>query len=316
MKLSLADSTLKSQVKQLWHDCFGDTDPYLSWYFDNIYKDENTVVALENGQVLGAAQIRLCEIFMHGKTHRCGYVCGVSTRPEARGKKIGSLIMDKIASVSKDRGCEFNVLVPIIDCFYEKNGFIRCFDRTEYFFDIKDISAFTQKNPCDGAVKCDAQKLRDIYLEFASGYDCYMLRGCDYFSQLIDQYNACGGGCMIFKSGGYIMFYPENGTLRIEEAIALNDRAAKDILAYISTAFENCKKVILRCGEKDVFSLILNTLYAKCIKTHNVNIQPFFMSETEILAESGKIDTQLAKLLSLTDVNTYDYSKNFVNILL
>ena len=316
MKIHLAHSLLKPQVKQLWHDCFGDGDPYISWYFDNIYKDENTIVATENDRILGAAQMRLHEIVLHGKKHKCGYVCGVSTQPYARGKKIGSLILEKVADVSKDRGCEFNVLVPIIDRFYEKNGFVRCFDRTEYVLNIHDITNIADGNYFRHATNTDAQKLYEIYTEFVSGFDCYMLRSCDYFKQLIEQYNHCGGGCVIFKSGGYILFYPENEELRIEEAVALNRQAAEDILAYISVAGKDCKTVVLRCGEKDVFSLILNTLYAKCIKTHNINIQPFFMSETEILAKSGKIDTNLAKLMGIADVSTYAYSKNFVNILL
>ena len=313
MQISLADSSLKPQIKQLWHDCFGDTDPYLSWYFDNIYKDKNTVAAAENGNLLGAAQLRDHKIVMHGKTHQCAYVCGVCTHPESRGKKIGSLIMSEIANVSRQRGNEFNVLVPIIDGFYEKNGFVRCFDRTEYFFDIADIVHFKSKDQYKVAAKEDAKLLVDNYMRFASGYDCYMLRTEEYFCQLIDQYNACGGGCVLFENGGYIMFYPEKGTLRIEEAVALNLQAAEDILAFVAE-YKNCEKAILRCGENDLFSLILNTLYVKCVRTHNINIQPFEESETDILLNCGRLNAHFAQLMGLN--GGYRNTSAFVNILL
>ena len=316
MNISLAGGNLKPQIKQLWHDCFGDTDPYLSWYFDNIYKDENTVVAEENGVLLGAAQIRPHRIFLHGETYNCGYVCGVCTQPQARGRKIGSLIMSEIAKVSQKRGNEFNVLVPIIDEFYEKNGFVRCFDRTEYFFDIKDIQRFSLENSHKTATKDDAKRLIDIYNTFASGYDCYMLRSEEYFSQLVDQYIACGGGCVIFASGGYILFYPEKGIMRIEEAIALNMQASKDILAFIATQGEKCEKAVLRCGENDFFSLILNTLYVQCKRTHNVNIQPFFMTETEVLLKCGRLNSHFAKLAGIAAGDTHKHTSGFVNILL
>ena len=313
MQISLAENSLKPQIKQLWHNCFGDTDPYLSWYFDNIYKNENTVVAAENGTLLGAAQLRDHKIVMRGKTHRCAYVCGVCTQPEARGKKIGSQIMSKIADVSKQRGNEFNVLVPVIDGFYEKNGFVRCFDRTEYFFDIADISHFDTKVTYKTAAKEDSKRLGDIYMRFASGYDCYMLRSEEYFCRLIDQYNACGGGCVLFENSGYILFYPEKGTLRIEEAVALNLQSAENILAF-AASYANCEKAVLRCGENDLFSMILNTLYVKCVRTHNINIQPFEESETDVLLKCGRLNAHFANLLNKK--GGYKNTSSFVNILL
>ncbi len=316
MKISLADSTFKPQVKQLWHDCFGDDDPYLSWYFDNIYKDENTVVAHENGRLLGATQLRPHKIVIGGKIYNCSYVCGVSTQPDVRGRKIGSAIMEKTAEIAKSRGGEFNVLVPIIDGFYEKNGYARCFERTEYFFDINKTLRYLEHGKSKFADCTDEKRLLEIYEEFCLGYDCYMLRDNNYFRQLTDQYNACGGGCVMFESGGYMLFYAEKGELRIEEAIALNKNAAEDILAKIPVIGKNCEKVILRCGEKDVFSVILNTLDVKCHKTHNVSVQPFYMTENELLVKCGKIDMRLAKLLNLNTDGVNNYSKSFVNILL
>ena len=37
MEIRFADENEKEAVKQLWHYCFYDSDPYLSWFFNVVY---------------------------------------------------------------------------------------------------------------------------------------------------------------------------------------------------------------------------------------------------------------------------------------
>ena len=42
----------KQQIVNLWRTCFGDSEAFISLYFDRVYKDENAMTIEKDGNCL------------------------------------------------------------------------------------------------------------------------------------------------------------------------------------------------------------------------------------------------------------------------
>ena len=47
----------KQQIVNLWRTCFGDSEAFISLYFDRVYKDENAMTIEKDGKIVSALQI-------------------------------------------------------------------------------------------------------------------------------------------------------------------------------------------------------------------------------------------------------------------
>ena len=52
MELRFARPDEKSTIIEMWQYCFSDKEPFLSWYFDNKYTNENTLVGVVEGKLV------------------------------------------------------------------------------------------------------------------------------------------------------------------------------------------------------------------------------------------------------------------------
>ena len=104
MKITTVKMKHKQQVKNLWNYCFYDADPYLSWYYDNVFAPENTVAAIEDDKILSALQLLDFDVAIRGEIYPCTYIAGVSTLPEFRGKGLATMVMNHAEEIAKSRG--------------------------------------------------------------------------------------------------------------------------------------------------------------------------------------------------------------------
>jgi predicted acetyltransferase len=122
---------MKQQVIDLWKTSFGDPDDFIRLYFDQVYKDENTLTLCENGRVISALQIHPYEMSYCGTTVPAAYVCGVCTLPSERGKGRMNRLMRRALDVMRDRRYALSVLIPasgwLFD-YYARFGYAKAFD--------------------------------------------------------------------------------------------------------------------------------------------------------------------------------------------
>ena len=50
-------NAIKEKVRDLWQNCFDDSEDFMNLYFSTKYSDENTLVKVEGGLVLSALQM-------------------------------------------------------------------------------------------------------------------------------------------------------------------------------------------------------------------------------------------------------------------
>lgn len=51
MEIRYAKEEDIESIKEIWSYCFNDTESFMKYYFNDKYKSENTVVALDEGKL-------------------------------------------------------------------------------------------------------------------------------------------------------------------------------------------------------------------------------------------------------------------------
>ena len=272
MKISTVKMKHKQQVKDLWNYCFYDADPYLSWYYDNVFKPENTVAAMEDDKVLSALQLLDFDVAIRGKVYPCTYIAGVSTVPEFRGKGLASMVMNHAEEIAKSRGKKFALLTPSIDNFYEKFGYTSCYERLEFSYMPGDFKP--EKSSCTAkkAGKADADDMAEIYSAFCAEYDGYVKRTEKDFIDIIDQYSLESGGVYIFydkndNPSGYIVYDLSDRTIFADEIAYTSKEGLNAILEFIYLHGSQIDRTVIFAP---LHSLLNQTLYSRAIEIKRI----------------------------------------------
>ncbi|MCC8170699.1 MAG: GNAT family N-acetyltransferase [Parabacteroides sp.] len=116
----------KQQVKDLWQTCFDDDEAFAAFYFDRVYRPENTVIYKEEGIVLSALQLLPYTMTYAGAEIPVSYISGASTAPGARGRGLMKGVLADAFERMRRRGDYLSVLIPAEEWlfgFYRKTGY-------------------------------------------------------------------------------------------------------------------------------------------------------------------------------------------------
>lgn len=124
--------TCKQVIRQMWKRCFNDSTEFLDLYFDNKYKDENTLIKIEGDIIAASLQILPHDMVFCNNIIKTGYIAGAATLPEYRKRGfMHDLIIYAMGEMRKKQ-MAVSTLIPQEEwlfSFYQKFGFVRCFDR-------------------------------------------------------------------------------------------------------------------------------------------------------------------------------------------
>jgi len=157
---------MKQQIIDLWKISFDDTDDFIRLWFDHVYKDDQTLIIRQNGQIVSALQILPCEMTYCGTTVPIGYICGVCTLPAERGKGYMSRLMHQAVATMQNRGYALAVLIPaspqLFD-LYRRFEFADAFD-----YSIEEIHSEKTRH-CDRS-----EAIQEIKLQRIISYDIHL----------------------------------------------------------------------------------------------------------------------------------------------
>lgn len=126
----LADSHTRLAVQQIWKQVFGDSDEYIRLFFSDKYRDENTLIALSENQVVATLQMLPFDITFYGQKIPSYYLCGLATLPGHRGHGIMGNLIDASHRLMRERGIPLSTLIPAekgLFSYYEKFGYTQTF---------------------------------------------------------------------------------------------------------------------------------------------------------------------------------------------
>lgn len=174
MEVKIVKQNDKTDVKKLWADAFSEQEPFLSWYFDNFWKSENSLCAKnDEGCLLGALTLIPYDAKFSGKVYKTSYIAGVSVDKKFRNQGIAKTLMKSAILKQRERGETLSLLIPFNYDFYRKMGYEVCYERVE------------QK--LNNTIKCEAfdvvfldienySEMNSLYESFCEDKNGYIIR--------------------------------------------------------------------------------------------------------------------------------------------
>ena len=94
MEIRFARECEKDNIMEIWDYCFNDGPKFTDYYFNNKYKNYNTIVVEEEAEIVSSLQLNQYRIQLNNQIYNTSYVVGVSTLPEARGRGYMKYMME------------------------------------------------------------------------------------------------------------------------------------------------------------------------------------------------------------------------------
>lgn len=148
MEIRFSNKTDVTQLKYIWKVCFGDSDDYIDFFFQKLFKPNQTVVACCEGKTIGVVYLLKATLLQTDFMY--GYAIGVL--PEYRGNSACQQMVDFIREEAKQKDFLFG-LHPANEklfSFYKRIGLkemyrLKTVDASNFHgsncFLLKDITA-------------------------------------------------------------------------------------------------------------------------------------------------------------------------------
>ena len=125
--IQYGEDKYKSDLKEMWKLCFpSDTEAFTDFYFDKVYKNEETLLYVENGCPVASLQMIPFVIRKGDYITFAGYISGAMTHPDFQKKGYMEQLLQAAFVKMKENEYEYTFLIPQQEWlfgFYEKYGY-------------------------------------------------------------------------------------------------------------------------------------------------------------------------------------------------
>ena len=99
-------------MMRLWQDTFGDSDAFVRLFFTRVYRPQNALTLTRDGCLAAMLHLVPYVLRVDHRTLPAAYICGVCTRPEARGQGLMTDLMRRALRTMRRRGFALTMLIP------------------------------------------------------------------------------------------------------------------------------------------------------------------------------------------------------------
>ncbi|HHY0136644.1 TPA: GNAT family N-acetyltransferase [Clostridioides difficile] len=275
MEIRYAKEEEIESIKEIWSYCFNDTESFMKYYFNDKYKSENTVVALDEGKIISSLQLNQYKLLLNSKVYNTSYVVGVSTLPEGRGAGYMNKVMKFTLNELYKKGQLVSILMPIDYRLYRRFGYEHCYDQIEYTINTDDLKNFKSSGKMIKSNLSQIDDLIQIDRTFLNGVNGNVLKDEHYYENLFKEIQSEGGFLYIHEGNekdGYIVYFLQEGKMFVRELFYKNIDALKSMLKFIYNHNTQCKIVTISTPTIDKIRFILDNP-----KDSDIKIKPFMM---------------------------------------
>ena len=120
-------------VRALWETCFPDEGGFNDWFFAHCYKEEHTLLCLEDETLVAMVQMLPYRMTAGGVSREVTYIYGACTDPAHRRKGHMARLLERSFELDREAGRMASVLIPAEEWLFD---FYRPFGY-EPFFPVK-----------------------------------------------------------------------------------------------------------------------------------------------------------------------------------
>ena len=206
------------QLLSLWQECFGDSDEFCDWFFSERFSAELSIVAEENGGILSAIHGWPFVLRIRNKSIPAIMMCGVSTRPAARGRGLMKGCISLFMNIAREKGFLVLLQKPVDFNIYHRYGHYASYDAA--IFTKKDgIIYHPARNTLDTLCSAEyANELLPIYQAAMEKYSCGVIRTPEDMALKLRDYAADGGRLLRSTSSpAYAIYYFTESQVAVPE---------------------------------------------------------------------------------------------------
>ncbi|MDR1779194.1 MAG: GNAT family N-acetyltransferase [Tannerella sp.] len=268
---------MKQEIANLWKTVFGDTDEFIDLWFSRVYKDEQTLSLSRNGRIVSALQIIPYEMSSYGSILPVGYVCGVCTLPEERGKGCMTQLMRQAEDLMRERGLALAMLIPasqqLFD-LYRRFGYLPAFDRVDVSIQADDAAAPLPDVSISLVDSIATSGIFPFYDRIQRTYDMAILHTAEQLETVRLDCVSDGGDCWVAyrdnrPAGMAFAAQMDCKTLFVNEIVA-NDKAVYNALLQYIMRHYNAASARVRVRPKGESA----APYGMALVLDNKNIPP------------------------------------------
>lgn len=236
MDFRLATDADLADVKALWRCSFESDEPYFSWYFQEVYRPEQTLCACAEGQLLANLQLAPYTAKLRGAPVPCHFFVGVITQPQLRHTGIGLALMAEGLRFLNQTHVPFAVLYPLAPAFYRKCGFEHCYEEhiwrlpreALHSLAADQAPSYREVDLYDYAAKLPV--FNELYLAMMNGQNGFILRDQHAWKNILEEHRCDNGRALLVEDeagrpSGYVLFTQEKtiGSTKPQEGEARLD---------------------------------------------------------------------------------------------
>ena len=275
MEIRFARECEKDNIMEIWDYCFNDGPKFTDYYFNNKYKNYNTIVVEEEAEIVSSLQLNQYRIQLNNQIYNTSYVVGVSTLPEARGRGYMKYMMEFMLNELYKKNQLISILMPIDYRLYRKYGYEHCYDQIEYEIDIEDLSGFKSTGSLKRAKLNHIKDMLEIENAYLDNLNGRVIRDEDYYENLFKDVESEEGNIYIHVNGssdGYIIYFINGESIFVRELYYKNLNALKGMLRFLYNHNTQCKKVNIMSPIDDKIRFILSNP-----RNVSMRLKPFMM---------------------------------------
>lgn len=254
MKIDFAGKRHTEEIKRMWQYCFNDDDAFVNWFFEKVYKNENTLAVFDGERVAANLQLFYYDISVFGNKCPVGYIAGVAALPEYRGRGYVRALMNAAIEELYRRGCVYALLIPFRFDFYRPFGFEACYWLSEYTGGMECLRPFSKAK---GEFREYGTPPINIYNDFVKDKNGYIIRNEEIFNEIYEDTKTGVGHFYILDSGGYIIYTIRDDTFYAPEIAYTGWNELKSLLGFVYSHSSQVSKFKIRTSDDEVIRYIL-----------------------------------------------------------
>lgn len=215
----------KERIREIWRICFGDSEAFIDWFFENRFFPEFTSCLTENGVIMSVMQSYPLHLKLRGELIPASMLAGVSTLPECAGKGYMSKVFTHYMHGVRERGLPVVVHTPANIATFISKGHYPVTDTLHV--DVESASYSTLPDGIEHhSLTCDLAKIHVCYQQCIWGYSGAISRTIADIAYKFKDYASDGAQCVTYNKDekllGYSIYYNTEDKLYAEEFFALD----------------------------------------------------------------------------------------------
>lgn len=248
-------SHIRWQTRALWKLCFNDSEHFMQLYFSKVYRHELNSYIERNGKIIAALQRLPYTMLFAGQQIPVGYVSGVCTIPEFRGKGIMTDLLEKAHLQMAESGFYCSLLIPaeekLFD-YYTRRGYVACrpshFERTYILPAENAVPKEHAQNACTYTIirerhACEVEQITACLRKNMLLRECALLHTEEQISIVLDDLFLADGIVIEARTEenhlkGLILALPDKGATCIMELAAQDPQTAFELQRQAAQALD------------------------------------------------------------------------------